>query len=338
MKFFAAVGNPPYQQTTENTSDKPVYNLFMDASYKVAEKVELITPARFLFNAGKTPKEWNEKMLNDEHLKVVYYNQDSAKVFPGTDIKGGVAVTYRDSQKNFGAIVSFSNFKELNSILNKVKVHPSFESILPIIYLQNKFNLELLYQDYPHYISIIGSKGTEKRLTTKIFDQLDCFDMEKKNSKQVGVQGLINNRRIIRYIDKKYIEPHINLGKWKVLIPKSNGTGAIGEVLSTPLIGEPLIGFTQSFISFGAFDNEYEANSLIKYIKSKFARTMLGILKITQDNPPEKWKFVPLQDFTSNSDINWNVSIKEIDKQFYKKYGLSPEEVEFIETHVQEMN
>ena len=65
---------------------------------------------------------------------------------------------------------------------------------------------------------------------------------------------------------------------------------------------------------------------------------MLGILKITQDNPRDKWAYVPIQDFTSNSDIDWTKSIAEIDQQLYKKYNLSPEEIDFIETHVKEMN
>lgn len=64
---------------------------------------------------------------------------------------------------------------------------------------------------------------------------------------------------------------------------------------------------------------------------------MLGILKVTQDNNPDKWKYVPLQDFTANSDIDWTQSISEIDRQLYAKYGLSEEEIEFIETHVEEM-
>ena len=76
MKFDYVIGNPPYQENTENTSDNPVYNVFMDAAYKVSDKVELITPARFLFNAGKTPKEWNLKMLNDEHFKVIKYEKN----------------------------------------------------------------------------------------------------------------------------------------------------------------------------------------------------------------------------------------------------------------------
>ena len=75
----------------------------------------------------------------------------------------------------------------------------------------------------------------------------------------------------------------------------------------------------------------------MKYVKSKFARTMLGILKITQHNPPEKWKYVPLQDFTVNSDIDWSQSVAGIDRQLYVKYGLDEQEIEFIETHVKEM-
>ncbi len=113
---------------------------------------------------------------------------------------------------------------------------------------------------------------------------------------------------------------------------KSNGSGAIGEVLSTPLIG-----FTETFISIGAFDNEVEAQNCLKYVKSKFARTMLGILKVTQDNPRDKWSKVPLQDFTPQSDIDWTQSIPDIDRQLYEKYGLDEKEIAFIEEKVKVM-
>src|SRR5574344_2010252 len=93
MKFTAIVGNPPYQETKEGTSDNPIYHLFMDVSYKISDIVTLITPGRILFNAGKTPKEWNDKVLNDEHFKVIWYKSKSTEVFPNVDIKGGVAVT-----------------------------------------------------------------------------------------------------------------------------------------------------------------------------------------------------------------------------------------------------
>ena len=76
----------------------------------------------------------------------------------------------------------------------------------------------------------------------------------------------------------------------------------------------------------------------MKYIKSKFARALLGILKITQDNPPEKWKYVPLQDFTPASDIDWSQPVADIDRQLYAKYGLDDGEISFIESHVKEMD
>ena len=94
---------------------------------------------------------------------------------------------------------------------------------------------------------------------------------------------------------------------------------------------------TQTFLSMGAFDSKNEADALMKYVKSKFARALLGVLKVTQDNKKPVWKYVPLQDFTSSSDIDWSQSVAEIDRQLYRKYGLSEDEIQFIETHVKEM-
>ncbi|TXM18594.1 restriction endonuclease, partial [Streptococcus pneumoniae] len=145
--------------------------------------------------------------------------------------------------------------------------------------------------------------------------------------------GRLNNEREIKFAPKKYIKGPANLDKYKVILPKANGSGAIGEVLSTPLVGH-----TQTFISIGEFKTLDEANSLFKYIKSKFARALLGVLKITQDNKKGTWKYVPLQDFTVNSDIDWTQSVADIDRELYQKYDLSPEEIAFIENHVREMD
>ena len=158
----------------------------------------------------------------------------------------------------------------------------------------------------------------------------------------IKILGLVKNIREFRWISSTFLEEHPNLEKWKVLVPKSNGSGAIGEVLSTPLIGEPLIGepligYTQSFISIGAFDEQQNAIAILKYVKSKFARALLGILKVTQDNSKETWRFVPLQDFTSDSDIDWSKSVSEIDRQFYAKYHLTEDEITFIESMIKPM-
>lgn len=274
-------------------------------------------------------------MLNDSHLKVLSYEQNSSNVFANTDIKGGVAITYRDAANEYGAIGVFSHFEELRSILAKIK--PVTHSLTDIIYLQNRFNLDALYSDHPEFKCLISSDGKERRIVSSSFEKLSVFSDEYSDN-AIRIWGVANsNNRVLKYIDRNYVEDNGNLHKWKIIVPKANGSGALGEILSTPLIGEPLIGYTQTFIGIGSFDSEIEAKAAMKYVKSKFARTLLGILKITQDNPPEKWRFVPLQDFTPSSDIDWSVSVAEIDRQLYKKYNLSEEEIAFIETHVKEM-
>ena len=340
MKFDYVIGNPPYQETLQNTSDKPIYNDFMDASYQVSDKVELITPARFLFNAGKTAKVWNEKMLSDVHLKVLYYEPDSSKVFSNTDIKGGVAITYRDAGAEFGAIGSFTPYNELNEILHRVKNHRLFVSIEKIVITSFAYHYtDRLHEDYPNAASRL-SKGHAYDLKSNAFDRLsDVYQDEKPDDgcDYIRIFGRQNNERTYKYIRRDYVNNVANLDKYKVFMPKANGTGAFGEVLTLPEISEPGVGATESFVSIGLFDTAEECDNLLKYIKTKFMRAMLGVVKITQDLTPSKWKYVPLQDFTDHSDIDWSKSVAEIDRQLYRKYDLTADEIEFIETHVKEM-
>ena len=236
----------------------------------------------------------------------------------------------------------------MNVIFHKVVSNKLFNTLDEHIILQNKWNLKKLYVSHPELFATfyngkgkkvckIGSCGKERRLTTSIFNLENLFE-ENDGGDSFKILGLVSNKRCYKFIKKEYIDQtHENINKWKVILPKSNGSGLLGEVLSTPIVGKPYIGFTQSFISVGAFESKYEAASLLKYIKSKFVRVLLGVLKITQDNNLGTWKYVPWQDFTSSSDIDWSQSIADIDKQLYKKYNLTPEEIDFIETHVKEM-
>lgn len=341
MKFDAVVGNPPYQDETkgDSTQKPPIYHYFVESSYKLAEKVCLITPARFLFNAGATPSLWNKKMLNDTHLKVLFFEQNSSNVFPGTSIKGGVAVTYWDYRKEFGKIGTFTVFEEIKSILKKIE--PLNESFSNIIYSAFSYQFsDVLHEEQPHIEQILSS-GHKNDISTNIFDSLPkIFLLEKPFDEQnyVKFYGLSNRERVYRWIKKSYIKEHPNLEKFKVWLPKANGSGSIGEKITTPLIGAPNTGTTHTFISIGAFDKKEEAENVLRYIKTKFARILLGVLKITQDNPPEKWSKIPIQNFTENSDIDWTKSISEIDQQLYKKYQLSKEEIIFIEENVQAMD
>lgn len=347
VKFAAIVGNPPYQENITGRGDQPpIYHKFLESAYSLSDTVSMIHPARFLFNAGLTPKAWNEKMLHDKHLKVTYFEQNSAKVFPNTDIKGGVAITFRDTSQEFEEIGVFTSYPELASILDKVsaKQEATLDTVITGRGIYRLTQKALI--DHPE-IERIQSKGHKTDVGSgalNILKNILFFEKKPKDGNEyVQVFGLANgNKRSTQWIRKDYLSQPENFNKFKIIVPKANGAGAIGEILSTPLIGEPLIGepligYTETFIGIGVLDSQQQAEAALKYIKSKFARTMLGVLKITQDNPRDKWSKVPLQDFSQESDINWTESIEDIDRQLYAKYGLDESEITFIEERVKAM-
>lgn len=354
MKFDFCIGNPPYQEEFTSDGNKtyaaPVYNAFIDAAIDVASKVELIHPARFLFDAGSTPKAWNDKMLNDPHFKVLEYEEDATKVFSNTDIKGGVAITYRDASRDFGPIKVFLKLEELNGILKKTTSANDFVGMDTIVVSRTVYRLtEKMHQDYPNARyqededgNNIGrlSKGHDYDMSTNIFDRLPMVfhnTRPKDGHEYIRILGREGNDRVYKWIRKEYVNNPKPLFKYSIVLPKANNTGKFGETLSQPELTAPGVGSTETFLSVGFFDTEEENKNCLKYISTKFARTMLGIMKTTQDLTPDKWRYVPLQDFTSASDIDWSAPIKAIDQQLYKKYGLSDEEIRFIETHVKEM-
>lgn len=344
MKFDVVIGNPPYQDNTlgENGTYAPaIYPFFIDESFKIGKKVCLITPGRYLFSPGRISKEWHKMILNDPHYKILWYEQNSAKVFINTEIKGGVAIGYRDSEKEFNPIKVFIPHAPLASIEEKVsKLRQESISTLITNPLSHKFS-ELLKEVHPEIVNI-ASKTFDLR--SNVLDKLNniIFFEECPTDTDVHsymrILGLFNKKRAYKFVRRDFINGPDNISGYKVFIPESNGSGAIGEVLSTPLIGEPLIGHTQTFISVGNFKEESEAQACLKYVKTKFARALLGILKLTQHNPAPIWDKVPLQDFTNKSDIDWTQSIPDIDCQLYAKYKLSQEEIDFIEAKVKAMD
>lgn len=332
--FDYVIGNPPYQEETESDSTRkpPIYNAFMDACYEIASATELITPARFLFDAGYTPKAWNEKMLNDDHFKVLLYEHDSAKVFPNTDIKGGVIISYRDENKEFGAIEIFTKYSELTAILQKVRKRSDvfLDEIIssPLSYKVS----DCMLREHPDSVGRLRTSAFSK--LSDIFYEENPFD----GHEYIGMIGLLDGKRVKRYVRKDYIIDGSNLlNKYSLLVAKASGTGTFGETLSEFSVAEPGVAYTQTFIGIGKCDTQYEVDNIAKYIKCKFARAMLGVLKITQDCPGPKWKYVPIQDFSASSDIDWSQPISVINRQLYAKYELSNDEISFIETHVKEM-
>ena len=340
MKIDAIIGNPPYQMTVEgNGRAKPVYHLFIDLASQLSQRVSLITPARYLFNAGFTPTEWNNKMLNDVHFRVVAYKANSTEIFPTVGITGGVAIMFRDAKQNFGKIGTFKAYPELDTIADKVGAKQE-QSLVEIIYAESSYRFDTSKPEVERLV--LERLNGDRKIISNVFDKLPDFFSEEQRPGTVGFYGRTTGGRCFRYADKNLFEEHPNLDKHKVIVPESNGSGAIGEVpctpiIGTPIIGEPLIGATQTFLTIGAFDTRAEAEACLKYVKTKFARTLLGILKVTQHNPKDTWRLVPLQDFTNRSDIDWTQSVSDIDRQLYRKYALSESEIAFIEEKVRSM-
>lgn len=352
MRFDFVVGNPPYQDETVggNTSFAPqIYHVFLDASYKVSDRVELVHPARFLFDAGSTPKEWNRKMLQDKSFKVLEFYPNAASVFPGIELTGGVVISYHDTTKDFGAIGVFAAYEELNSILRKVNTSLEFKSMEDIVITRTIYRLtDKLHEDFPEAKGQL-SKGHAYDMSSNVFDVLpQVFYGEKPcdDNEYIRMLGRKEGKREYMFIRRDYVNTSriCNVDKYKVVLSKADGAaGTIGKPIPARVIGKSLIecpkeGTTESFISIGAFDTEEEALSCQKYITTKFVRTLISILKVTQEINPSKFKYVPLQDFTMSSDIDWSQSISSIDLQLYDKYGLTEEERNFIETHVKEMD
>ncbi|BDZ48257.1 hypothetical protein GCM10025867_04980 [Frondihabitans sucicola] len=348
-KFDVVIGNPPYQEEAQGlgTRDTPIYHLFMNAAYEVGEKVVLITPARFLFNAGFTPKAWNEKMLADEHIMVAYFESDSNHLFPSlTDpIKGGIAVTYRDANRELGPIGFFARHPELNTILGNVaKSGGGSLEELGITSSRSYRYTNKLYADHPEAMAL-RPEGNSALINTNTFEQFSSiYHVEKPADadEYVRILGVIKNRRVFRWIRSDYVSGPGSFDKFKVAVPAANGSGSttdfFGVPLNKPTVLGPGVAVTQTFMTIGSFETEAEAEACQKYVKSKFARAMLGVLKITQHNPRSTWKYVPAQDFSDTSDIDWTKTVAEIDQQLCAKYRLDSDQVAFLNTEIVSMS
>lgn len=263
MKFDYIIGNPPYQEETIGDNDTyapPVYHLFMDESYEIGEKVELIHPARFLFNAGSTPKDWNKKMLQDPHFKILKYEENSKRIFPNKDIKGGVVISYRDKRENFGPIGIYVPNENLNIILSKVYKNDKFTSLETIVFSSYSYHFQAkLYEDYPKGKNSL-SKGHEYDLKSNVFDKMPAVfkDSGSYKSGDVRILGRTNNERIYKYIGKEYIKETENLDSFKVFLSGAFGQGKFGETISSPIIGCPGDASTETFLSIGKFSSEAE--------------------------------------------------------------------------------
>ena len=182
-------------------------------------------------------------------------------------------------------------------------------------------------------------KGTGSKVVSAAMQKLPAVFIDEvcQEDEYVKILGRIDNRRAYKFIKRKYLVDNKFIDAYKLFIPEANGKGEYGEILTEPIIGHPAEVSSDTYLNAGPFQSAEEAAHLKKYLKSKLLRALLGVKKVTQHCPPAVWEMIPMQDFTVDSDIDWSQSVSGIDRQLYRKYGLDQREIEFIESHVKEM-
>lgn len=345
MNFDVIVGNPPYTEVIKkeaNTgSSKQLFPYFIMSSIELSARyVSLITPSRWFVGgeqAGYFPKLRNYIKENNHFVKLVHFTNYKDVFGSDVTIPGGINYFLSDNQYdgkvNFKTI---SDGKEYDSNRNL------FEDDLDIVLADyNVYSIlsKVRSHKFESYMDIVGEWNSYGVVGQAKF--LNPITTEEIFDKAIRVQCAYEKNRYIKYDDIPKKKDSIT--KWKVFTSKGNGgagtlqDGKAVSIIGKSFVAEPNSICTDSLIPIGCFDSEMEANSVKKYMSTKFLRFMVGILKVSQNIYRNVYRFVPMQDFTNKSDIDWNKSIHEIDLQLYKKYNLTDDEINYIESKIKEM-
>lgn len=341
MKFEAVVGNPPYQVSDggARSSAKPIYHNFVDISKALhPTKFTMIMPSRW-YAGGKGLEEFRKNILNDIRIEQLHDFLHPEEIFPDTNNRGGICYflwnsDYDNSSSNV-TVVSHSGNGEISSSIRDMRTKGSD------IFIRDNIAIGILakviFEDtdvMARYISPRKPFGIESNVVRsnqwkKSKDTLNSPICCYGKGKQVGFIELSQS-----ILHKEWIDV------WKVYIPRANniGTELNDDNLNT-FIGQPQTICTEAYLVMGAdlLLNKQSAKNLSKYFSTKFTRFLHSIAKASHDASRKTYCYIPLQDFTPNSDIDWSKSIEEIDKQLYKKYNLTSQESEHIENKIKSM-
>jgi len=345
MKFSAVVGNPPYQETiggqNNKSLSKQLYPEFIINAIKLQpEFVSLITPSRwFTGNAqDRSSVKLRSFIKNDNHISDIFNYLDSSEVFKGVNISGGV--NFFVYKMGYSGDVSFNEILNGNTTTYRRPLfEPGLDIILPmngmvsILRKVTKNNFESMSNIVTgrNPFGIPATEGELNRITSDI----------RKSGYDIKIMCAYE---ISKFISITKIKRNKDLSSnWKVFTSKMNGgagtllDGKQVAILGRTFVMGPSSICSNALISVGNFIQRAQADNLDRYMKTKFFRVMLGIMKISQVLTSNIYKYVPQQDFTKKSDIDWSKPTTDIDKQLYKKYNLDENEIKFIEDHVKPM-
>jgi len=344
MKFNVIVGNPPYQQSDggAQASAKPIYNLFVEAAKQLNPNfISMIMPTRW-YAGGKGLDNFREIMLGDKHISELHDFLKPDILFQNTNNRGGICYFLRDN--------TYDNVKELT------KVFTYRDNLIPVVHtrslktedsdilIRHNIALEIISKIKSHYEFV----SFENHISSRRPFDLDGNIIKNANKFRPNKNGLKNpvicygKAKKIGFLDKVEITKNtLWIDNFKVFAPYANNIGTeLNDDNLNAFVGEPKTICTETYIVMGAELklNAISAKNLVTYFNTKFARFMHSLPKVSQHGTSKTYQFVPLQDFTENSDINWEKKINEIDQELYTKYNLTLQEIDFIKSMIKPMN
>lgn len=340
MKFNAVVGNPPYQVNdgsgASDDAANPIYHIFARIAIKISPKyISLIMPSKWMIGGKVILKSFRKEMMKDERISTLYDYENSGVCFNGQHIDGGIMYYLWDrnhlGKLNYVFIPEngewFISKRLLSDGNTDIVVRDNRRQSIISKTSQAKYSFKKI-------VSLTQPYGIRKDL----FNSPERYPLSKLSDepfdgciKIFGVKGIKGGaRRTVGYISPSIISKNTeSIKKYKLFFTTSYSTNAFNP--PDTILGEPNSACTETFLLIGPFNSEEEQQNCHKYINSNFFKTLLffgrGTMQVSQD----VFRFIPLQDFTNHSNIDWSRTIAEIDKQLFSKYGLTKEEITFIE-------
>lgn len=343
VKFEAVIGNPPYQKDDGGAkkSAQPIYQKFVFIAEKIEAKyLSLITPTRW-FAGGKGLDDFRDYMLDNQHIQELHDFIHPEEVFPATNNRGGICYfiqnnSYDNSSMSVRITTHMENNETVTSMrplrIGNLDIFIRYSQVIPILekigVFDNAFN-GLSAHVSPRKPFGIESNIIESKLFYSspegMIEPVLCYAKGQRKG----------------YIEKNIVSNFEEYGNvWKVLTPYANNIGTeLNDDNQNSFSVAPNSVCTETYLVVGADLrlNQQSAENLSNYLKTKFARCLHCAAKISQHGTAKTYRFVPLQDFTEHSDIDWSKSIAEIDQQLYRKYNLSDDEIAFIEKMIKPM-
>lgn len=330
MKFDVVIGNPPYQEESGGRNAIPLYNRFMSMGLNIADISLWITPSRW-FSGGIGLDSFRHEILSSNRIALIKNYKQAQKIFNGVDIAGGVSITSICKHSDTIRFIDGETGKTIDVDSNFIKER------------------EMLLDRCEAY-SIVNKTKTSKNLDSIVLP-LNAFGLQANfegsiipdEYNNIEVLGSYNN---VTYINETDLEKGNDIvDKYKVIVGKASSEhagvpssdGRYNVFSNNIKVLKPNQVCTFSYIVVGTSSSQYVSEALCKYIKTKLSRFSVLVTLASMNISARNFMFVPLQDFTANSDIDWSQPISNIDQQLYKKYNLTQEEIDYIEKTIKPM-